>query len=291
MQAVASALRRLQRGQRALERGGQRCGLARDSRLCGFTVRALTISVLAVAFGSWTQAASAQAATLVGVGNLPGCATGSLSNPQPYMQRFHAKLLRVVVNPPTDGGHALPCISSAHAEGYKVMLSIQWPSGWPVARVKSFFSQELTRYGRYVNSVSVGNEQEIQPPGTSPAKYVSVWRAVEPMIKRMTPRAVRVAGEISPWGFNDLERELRLGLPGIQAVAVHTYSFTFGLSFRQALALARHYRKPLWCTEGLRDGPNSWPSLARSLPLSGMRGAAVAAAWDSNGAPPPSFGK
>jgi hypothetical protein len=207
------------------------------------------------------------------------------------MQKFHATLLRVVVTTATDGGHALPCVSAAHAEGYKVMLSVQWPSGWAVARVKSFFSQELTRYGRYVNSVSVGNEQEIVAPGTSPAKYVKVWRAVEPIIKRMTPRAVRVGGEISPWGFKDLEQELRLGLPGIQAVAVHTYTFAFGLSFRQALALARRYRLPLWCTEGLRDGPDSWPSLSRSLPLSGMRGAAVAAAWDSNGAAPPSFGR
>ena len=257
----------------------------------GSSLRALTIGALAVAFASSSQAASAQAAALVGVGNLPGCTTGSLSNPRPYMQKFHAKLLRVVVNPPTDGGHALPCISTAHAEGYKVMLSVQWPSGQPVTRVQSFFSQELTLYGPYLNAVSVGNEQEIVPPGTSPAQYVRVWRAVEPIIKRITPRAVRVGGEISPWGFNDLERELRLGLPGIQAVAVHTYAFAFGLSFRQALALTHRHRLPLWCTEGLRDGPDSWPSVSRALPLSGMRGAAVVAAWDRNGAAPPSFGR
>lgn len=257
----------------------------------GFALRALTISALAVGFASSTQAASAQAAALVGAANLPGCVTGSLSNPRPFMEMFHAKLLRVVVSPSSDGGHAMPCISAAHAEGYKVMLSVQWPSGWKVTRVESFFSQELTLYGRYLNAVGVGNEQEIVPPGTSAAKYVTMWRAVEPIIKRKTPRAVRVGGEISPWGFNSLKQELRLGLPGIQAVAVHTYKFTFGFNFPQALALTRRYRLPLWATEGLRDGPLSWPSVSRTLTLKAMQGAAVAVVWDSNGAPPPSFGR
>ena len=260
-------------------------------RLRSFALHALTISALAVAFASSTQAASAQARPLIGVGNLPGCLAGSLTNPRPYMQRFHASLLRVVVSPPTDGGHALPCISAAHAEGYKVMLVIQWPSGWPVTTIQSFFTQELSLYGPSVYAVGVGNEQEVQPPDTSPAKYVTVWRAVEPLIKRITPRAVRVGGEISPWGFNDLNRELRVGLPGIQALAVHTYTFAFGLSFRQALALSRRYRLPLWADEGLRDGPDSWPTVGRALPLSGMRGVAMAAVWDRNGAAPPSFGR
>jgi hypothetical protein len=238
---------------------------------------------LAVAFGASTQAAPAQAATLIGAGNLPGCVLGSLSNPRPLMQKFHATLLRVIVGPGNyygNSGEALPCIRAAHSEGYKVMLGVQWASWWPVKTVQWWFSRELSLYGPYVNAVGVGNEQEITPPNMTPAKYVTMWRAAEPIVKRMTPWAIRVGGEISPWGYNDLAKELRLGLPGIQAVAVHPYTFSFGFSVRQALALAGRYRLPLWCTEGLRDGPDSWPSAGRTIPLSGMKGVAMAAVWD-----------
>jgi hypothetical protein len=110
-----------------------------------------------------------------------------------------------------------------------------------------------------------------------------MWRAVEPIIKRMTPWAVRVGGEISPWGYNDLAHELRLGLPGIQAVAVHPSTFSWGFTVSQALALAGRYRLPLWCTEALRDGPDSWPSISRTIPVSGMKGVAMAAVWDRLG--------
>jgi hypothetical protein len=131
-----------------------------------------------------------------------------------------------------------------------------------------------------VNSVAVGNEQEIDPPNTSPAKYVTMWRAVEPIIRRMTPWALRVGGEISPWGFNDLKEELQLGLPGIQAIAVHPYTFSWGFTVAQAVALAGRYRLPLWCTEGLREGADSWPSVGRTIPLAGMKGVTMAAVWD-----------
>lgn len=252
-------------------------------RLRVFALRALAVGALVVAFGLSTQAASAQAQPQIGAGNLPGCLLGSLSDPRPYMQKFHATMLRVVVSPGQWGGNsgsAMPCIRTAHAEGYKVMLGVQWASWWPVKTVQWWFSRELTLYGRYVNAVGVGNEQEIVPPNMGPKKYVTMWRAVEPVMKRMAPWAVRVGGEISPWGYNDLAQELRLGLPGLQAVAVHPYKFSFGYSVAKALALARRYRKPLWCDEGLRDGPDSWPSIARTIPLSGMRGVAMAAVWD-----------
>lgn len=244
---------------------------------------ALAVGAFAVTFASSTQAASAQAVTQIGAGNLPGCLSGSLTDPRPLMQKFHATILRVIVSPGNfhgNSGEALPCIRAAHAQGYKVMLGVQWASWWPVSTVQSWFSRELRLYGAYVNAVGVGNEQEIVPPAMSPAKYVRMWRAVEPIIKRMTPWAVRVGGEVSPWGYKDLAQELRLGLPGIQAVAVHPYAFSWGFSVRQALTLAGRYHLPLWCTEGLREGPDSWPSASRTIPVSGMRGAAVAAVWD-----------
>lgn len=249
-------------------------------------VRALVISALAIAFASSTQAASAQAQIQIGAGNLPGCLLGKLSDPRPLMQKFHATILRVIVEPGTFGGNngsALPCISAAHAEGYRVMLGVQWSSWWPTKTVQWWFTRELTLYGPYVNAVGVGNEQEIVPPNMSPTKYASMWRAVEPIIKQLAPWAVRVGGEISPWGFNDLAAELRLGLPGIQAVSVHPYKFSFGFPVSQALSLARRYRLPLWCDEGLREGPDSWPNVARSIPLSGMAGVAMAGVWDRLG--------
>lgn len=219
----------------------------------------------------------------IAAGNLPGCLMGSLSDPRPYMQEFQATILRVVVTQGGwhgNGGEALPCISAAHAEGYKVELDIEWASSWPANTVRWFFSRELSFYRYYINALAVGNEQEIVPPNMSPARYVKMWRAVEPEIKRMAPWATRIGGEISPWGFRDLQQELRLGLPGIQAVAVHPYKFSFGYSVAQALALATRYHLPLWCDEGLRQGPDSWPSVSRTIPLAKMRGAAVAGVWD-----------
>jgi hypothetical protein len=242
----------------------------------------LLLGAFVMLFGATAQA-QASRTPQVAVGNLPGCLSGSLHDPRPYMQKFHATILRVVVSQGNwhgNAGQALPCVAAAHAEGYKVDLDIEWASSWPTKTVQWFFWRELSLYRYYANAVAVGNEQEIVPPNMSPAKYVQMWRAVEPEIKRAAPWAIRIGGDISPWGFTDLEQELRDGLPGIQAVAVHPYRFSFGYSVGQALALADRYRLPLWCDEGLQDGPDSWPSMSRTIPLSGMRGAVVAGAWD-----------
>jgi hypothetical protein len=251
----------------------------------GFWLRAKTVliaAVLVVVFASTAQG-QAKAAPLVGAGNLPGCLLGALTDVRPYMKKFHATILRVVVSPGNyhgNSGEALPCISAARAEKYRVMVVIQWASWWPIKTDQWWFARELKLYGRYASAVGVGNEQEIVPPNTKPAQYVRVWRAVEPIVKRMAPWSLRVGGEISPWGLDDLAQELRLGLPGIQAISVHPYKFSFGYSVKQALQLARRYRLPLWCDEGLQEGPDSWPSLSRTIPLAGMHGAAMAAVWD-----------
>lgn len=253
--------------------------------LRGFGLRAktvLTAAALVFVFASTAQG-QAKAATLVGAGNLPGCLSGALTDPRPYMQKFRATILRVVVSPGNDhgnSGEALPCISAARAEKYRVMVVIQWASWWPIKTDQWWFARELKLYGHYSSAVGIGNEQEIVPPNTKPAQYVRVWRAVEPTVKRVAPWALRIGGEISPWGFNDLSQELRLGLPGIQAISVHPYKFSFGYSVRQALRLAHRYRLPLWCDEGLQEGPDSWPSIARTIPLRAMQGAAMAAVWD-----------
>jgi hypothetical protein len=264
---------------------GNRRERIRAARLClkgALLVGALVLLIAAAAQARTKAHSTKLASPQIAAGNLPGCLPGLLSDPRPYMQQFHARILRVVVAQGKwhgNEGEALPCVSAAHAEGYKVELVVEWASWWPAKSVKWFFWKELSLYRYYVNAVAVGNEQEIVAPNMHPARYVTMWRAVEPEIKRMAPWAVRIAGEISPWGFKDLEQELRDGLRGVQAIAVHPYKFSWGYTLGQALALARRYRLPLWADEGLRDGPDSWPNTKRTVPLSGMHGAAVAGVW------------
>jgi hypothetical protein len=237
----------------------------------------------AVALLAAAAPAGASAQQIVGAGNLPGCLDGTLTNPRPLMQMFHATMLRVVVSQGNwhgNAGQALPCVRAARAEGYRVQLDIEWASWWPVNTVRWWFWRELSFYRYYASAISVGNEQEIVPPNMPPWKYAQMWRAVEPLIRRAAPWAVRVGGEISPWGLSDLQQELALGLPGIQAVAVHPYVFSWGYTVGQAWNLAWRYHVQLWCDEGLRDGPDSWPSEARTLPLAAMHGCRVADVWD-----------
>ena len=226
------------------------------------------------------RAHASSAPPAIAAGNLPGCLLGTLSDPRPLLRSFRATILRVVVSPPFGGqGQALPCISTARSEGYRVELVIQWTSTWTLTHTKQFFTQMLRSYGRYLWAVGVGNEQEITPRLSS-AGYARAWRAVVPIVKRFSPHAVRVGGEISPWGMSFLRGAVRDGLPGIQALAVHTYRYAWAPKISQVLALAQKYRLPVWADEGLYDGPKSWhPS--RDLPLSAMRGVAVAGVWDS----------
>lgn len=232
---------------------------------------------------------------LIAAGNLPGCLEGTLKNPAPLMRSFHATILRVVVSPSWPGnlgggarGQALPCLKAARREGYKVMLVIEWNGAWSPGRVRQLFSRVLRTYGTYLWAVGVGNEEEITEEEMSPhltgSGYSRDWKAVEPLLKRMVPHAIRVAGEISPWGLAYLEAALRAGLPGMQALAVHPYGYAWEFTIQQVLALADRYRVPLWCDEGVYEGPNSWlpvsPPGAKFMPLSALRGAVLAGVWD-----------
>lgn len=240
-------------------------------------VALLTLLVPASA-GARGRSAHAARRVPVALGDLPGCLSGSLSDPGPYMRSLHATILRVVVSPIYgENGQALPCIRGARADGYRAELVVQWNSGWSLTRTKSFFRQILGEYGRYSWALAIGNEQEITPR-MSGAQYARAWRAVEPIVRRMAPWAIRVGGEISPWGLRFLRAALRAGLPGIQAVAVHPYRYSWSFSPAQALGLARSYGLPLWCDESLYDGPNTWhPHQSRSW--AAMRGAALVGVW------------
>jgi hypothetical protein len=244
--------------------------------------RIVALAVLGLVFPAVVEAQvrphTSVRAPAIAAGNLPGCIDGTLSDPRPLMKSFKATILRVVASPRYGArGQALPCIATANSEGYRVELVIQWTSTWSLSRTKQFFRQILGIYGRSLWAVGVGNEQEITPR-LSGAGYAQAWRALEPIVKAVTPHAIRVGGEASPWGFSFLKGALRAGLPGIQALAVHPYRYPWAPNLSKLLALAREYGLPLWADEGLYDGARSW-NPSRDLPLSEMGGVAVAGVW------------
>jgi hypothetical protein len=131
--------------------------------------------------------------------------------------------------------------------------------------------------------VGVGNEQELQGPKLSGSAYSRDWKAVEPVLKRMAPRAIRAGGEISPYGLSFIQAALRAGLPGMQALAVHAYAYKWEFTIPQVLQLAQRYHAALWVDEGLYGGPDSWrptsPPGSKFMPLTSLRGAALAGVW------------
>jgi hypothetical protein len=218
--------------------------------------------------------------SIIGVGNAPGCNAGA--DPTPTLRQYNATLLRVVISPLNggsgDNGQALPCVRAAAAWGFRVMISIQWWSIWTQDQTIAYFQRQLETYGPYASAISVGNEQELD--AVTPADYSRVWRAVQPLIDVYAPGAVRVAGEISPWGLDFLQQAWRDGLPGAQALAFHPYTTVGGSPdpFEDAL-WAHSVGLPMWATEGL-DAPGTWSSQQVSpRPLRDFGGARVAVAW------------
>lgn len=246
--------------------------------LLGVLLLIVPATAAAAAARASRSADAASAGTPIAAGNLPGCLSGTLTDPGSYLHSLHATILRVVVSPNYGAqGQALPCIRGARSEGYRTELVVQWNSLWSLKRTKSFFRQILGEYRLYSWAIAIGNEQEITPKLTGRG-YSRAWRAIEPIVRHMAPWAIRVGGEISPWGFSFLRTALRDGLPGIQAVAVHPYKYGWSYTPSQSLTLARRYRLPLWCDEGLYDGADTWhPQQSRSL--RGMRGSALVGVW------------
>jgi hypothetical protein len=273
------------------------------------TLRALIPTAL-LALGASAVVASPALSTpgvtplprVIAAGNLRGCLQGKLTSPAPLMRSYHATVLRVIVNsayprgsgtgtgvPPgittAQGihGEALPCIKAARRQGYKVMLVIAYNDAWSPGHVASFFSSVLRIYGPYVWAVGVGNEPELQGPKLSGPAYSRDWKAVVPVLKRMAPWAIRVGGEISPYGLSFIQAALRAGLPGIQALAVHAYAYKWEFTIPQVLQLAQRNHAALWVDEGLYEGPASWrptsPPGARFMPLSSLGGVALAGVW------------
>jgi hypothetical protein len=192
-----------------------------------------------------------------------GCVAGG-DNVSTFMQTHHATVLRMVISyrGRTD---ALACAQRAAADGYRVYLSVQYDNAWRPRRVAAYFRRTLAPFAPYAWAVSVGNEQDLVQgaPGTG-TKYRAVWNAVEPVLKRVTPRAVRVYGETSPFGFAFLQKSFASGHPrGAQVVAFHCYDVkNGGISVvPQVAAWAAREHLPLWCSEmsaAVRHTPHPW---------------------------------
>lgn len=215
---------------------------------------------------------------MIGVGHTPGCF--QRADPTPYLRIYGASIMRVIVNPSTGAdGSALACVQAAATGGYHVDLTIQWWNPMSVDQIADEFRSMLSIYGPYVWAAAVGNEQELNQGGTTEdgARYAAVWKAVEPIIVTMAPRAIRVAGEVSPWGLPFLSEAVRGGLPGVQALSAHPYQMAGGVTPAAFLAFAAAWHVPMWFTEGL-VGPGSWGGAA-DISLGQMAGAAVAEAW------------
>ncbi len=218
-------------------------------------------------------------------------------NPEPFLQAHEATVLRIVV-PNYSSPNALLCVERAHAEGYHVYLSLQYDNAWSPAQVAFYFARTLPQYAPYAWAVAVGNEQDIFSkqllaqgvPRTAQvctgagvqrrcerdagAYYRKVWNAVEPVIARVAPKALRVYGETSPWGLAFLKDSFASGRPhGAQVVAFHCYDTKWGglRAVPRVAAWAGTHGLPLWCSEmsdavhplawGRGDTPWQWQTL------------------------------
>jgi hypothetical protein len=232
-------------------------------------------------------AAKPPPAPAIEIGNVPGCRDGS--SPVSYLQQYHA-MLRVIVNPGNFQSGVLDCAREAVAAGYRLHVVIQWWNVWNVEQIKSFFALILPQVGKLAWAISIGNEQEIATGG-DPIRgraYAQDWQAIEPMVAAQAPQAIRVAGEISPWGFPYLKSAVAYGLPGAQAVAAHPYKMHDCFSLPDFMSWAKQNKLPYWIDEGYLL-PGAWlPGRSRSA--SEVPGAAVVGAWLGLG-PPPVTGK
>ncbi len=223
-----------------------------------------------------TPTATPTPAPVVEIGDVPGCRTGS--SPLSYLAQYQA-VLRVIINPGNYQAGVIACAQQAAAAGYRVHLVIQWWNPWTIAQVQSFYRTILDQLGGIAWAVSIGNEQELTSggPGITGPQYATVWQAVEPIVAAQAPQAIRVAGEISPWGFHHLQAAYAAGLPGVQAVSGHPYNMSGCFSLPAFLSWANSIGLPAWFDEGY-SLPGVWlPAKARTD--SEVAGAAVVGAW------------
>jgi len=210
-------------------------------------------------------AASARRPTWFAVSSETACLANK--NVNPFLRANHANVLRLILSPQdAPVGAGIGCVADARAAGYRVYISLQFNNHLPPTQVAAYMRQVLPAYAPYVWAVGVGNEQDLSMPaaygqgtvslskdGRSVGQsYRAVWNAVEPVLAKLVPHAIRVYGEFSPWGFSATEQGFAHGRPpGVQALAAHCYHTKVDglLQIPQDAAWAASKRLPLWCSE------------------------------------------
>jgi len=209
--------------------------------------------------------ASARRPTWYAVSSEAACAANR--NVNQVLRANHANVMRLILSPEAATLAAgTACVQDAYAAGFRVYISLQFNNRWTPGQVAAYVAQVLPAYAPYVWAVGVGNEQDLSMlsaygqgtislnrDGRSAGQnYRAVWNAVEPVLVKLVPRAIRVYGEFSPWGFAATQQGFAHGRPpGVQAIAAHCYHTKLDglLQVPQDAAWAASKRLPLWCSE------------------------------------------
>ncbi len=232
-------------------------------RLLG--VRALVATAVAAALLVAPAAASARRPTWFAVSSEGACLANK--NVNSFLRANHANVLRLILSPEdAAAGAGVGCVEDAHAAGFRVYISLQFNNRLSPSQVAAYVGRVLPAYAPYVWAIGVGNEQDLSMPSaygqgtlslsrdgrTAGQNYRAVWNAVEPVLVKLVPRAVRVYGEFSPWGFTATEQGFAHGRPpGVQAIAAHCYHTKVDglVQVPQDAAWAASKGLPLWCSE------------------------------------------
>ena len=166
----------------------------------------------------------------------------------PGLQAHGANVLRYIVSFNGSETYAgVPCIQAARASGYKTYLSIAFPPNATPQADAGYFADVLKAYGP-VWAVAVGNEDPV-----TPEFYRQVWDATTPIISRIDPGALHVAGDTVPWGMDWAEQVIAEQLPGIDAFAYHCYVMNSNqagiVNVPELAADAAAHGLPLWGSE------------------------------------------
>ena len=195
-------------------------------------MRAVVATAAAAALMIAPAAASARP-SLFAVSSETACLANR--NVNPFLRANHANVMRLILSPEDASlGAGSGCVEDAHAAGFRVYISLQFNNHWTPSQVAAYVARVLPAYAPFVWAVGVGNEQDLSMASaygqgtvslsrdgrTVGQNYRAVWNAVEPVLLKLVPRAIRVYGEFSPWGFSATEQGFTHGRPpGVQAIA------------------------------------------------------------------------
>jgi len=143
-------------------------------------MKRLVITCTLLAFAAIWVPAVASASPVMSGDPQSECVWTPNYDPAPFMQLHHATVLRLIVTSlhpdgvrgGADGPWLIPgyqqaltneeaCARNARAEGYRVIISYEWPMTWTPAQVASWFAQVLPDFPDPW-AVSIGNEQDYQ---------------------------------------------------------------------------------------------------------------------------------